>query len=321
MNMKLSSALAIAGLALALLGCTGKSSLSNKVVLDINGDRWTAEDFSRELAFRVRNDDAITIKNPVYLNRVKDQIAQDFIVQSLSSQWLRKKGLILKAEAIQAEIAKVRKSYPDESSFRKALSEQGLNFKDWRDKLEKSLNLKLVVGELTKETKDPTPADIQAYFNQNKEKFAIKEQVYVRHIVLPIERDAKLIEAELKKGSSINRIVDVLNQSTEFPAIKADEFWVDKGESSIFQSAFKMQIGRRSPIIKSEFGFHIFELLKKKSSQPATIREATPPIRRDLLEKAQQQAYSNWLDEELRKSRIFKSSEFISNLKIETKAY
>lgn len=307
---------------LLLGGCTKSSTLSNKVILDINGDRWTAEDFSKELVFRVRDADALMVKNPSYLKQVKDAIVNDFIVQSLSSQWIRKKGLIVKAELIQADIDRVKNSYPDEISFRKALSEQGLNFKDWREKLEKSLFQKTVVGEVSKSVTPPTPAQIQAYFTQNRERFARKEQVFVRHLQLPVERDAKLIEEELKKGSSINHIVETLNKTTEFPAIQADEIWVEKGaEASVFASAFKMPIGRRSPVIKSEFGFHIFELLKKRPARADSLKEATPQIQRELLEKSQQEAYSSWLDEQLRKSHVFKDTEFINELKIETKAY
>lgn len=308
-------------LSLLLVSCTSKENLGNKVVLDVNGDRWTAEDFSKELVFRLRDQNAIDVKNPSHLSHIKIEITQEFILQSLSAQWTRKKGLLVKAEDLNAEIDKVKKSYPDELSFKGALAEQGLTFKGWKRRMEQTMVQKLVMESLTKEVREPTRTEIETYYKDNKQKFSKKESVQLRHILLPLKRDAELIEQELKKGSSITKLASVLNEKGEGEALKPQVFWIEKGESPIFASAFKMPIGRRSPVIKSEFGYHIFELVGKKYARSEPLSRVKSQIGADLIEIKQQELYTKWLDEQIRKARIFKNEELIDSLRIETKEY
>ncbi|NCN95092.1 MAG: hypothetical protein GW917_00035 [Bdellovibrionales bacterium] len=308
-------------LSLLIVSCTSKENLGNKVVLDVNGDRWTAQDFSKELVFRLRDQNAVDVKNPEHLKHVKNEITQEFILQSLSAQWTRKNGLLVKAENLNAEIEKVRKSYPDELSFKGALAEQGLTFKAWKRRMEQTMVQKLVMEALTKEATPPTRTEIEAYYKDNKQKFSRKESVQLRHILLPLKRDAELIESELKKGSSITKLASILNAKGEGEALKPEVFWIEKGQSPIFASAFKMAIGRRSPVIKSEFGYHIFELVGKKYARSEPLSKVKPEIEADLLEKKQQELYTKWLDEQIRKARIFKNDELIDSLRIETKEY
>ncbi len=306
---------------LTLAGCTSREDLGNKIVLDINGDRWTAEDFSKELVFRLRNEDALMVKDPNHLAQTKEDIANDFIIHSLSAQWARKKGLLVKAEDLQKEIERVRGSYPDELSFKSALASQGLTFKQWRSRIDQTMTQKLVIEDLSKDLEAPSNSEIQEYYNKNKERFAKKEQVQIRHILLPLQRDAKLIETELKKGSSIEKLARILNSKAEGEALKPEVFWIEKGESPIFSTAFKMPIGRRSPVIKSEFGFHIFELLGKKYARGEPLKEVRDEIVKSIMERKQQDAYSRWMDEQIRMARIYKNTDLISNLRIETKEF
>lgn len=301
--------------------CTSKEDLGDKVVLDVNGDRWTAEDFSKELVFRLRNEDALMVKNPQFLRHTKEMIANDFIVQSLSSQWARKKGLLVKAEDLNKEIERVKRSYPDELSFRSAVASQGITFRNWKSRMEHTMIQKLIVEALSKELEPPSKAEIQQFYDDNRERFSRKEQVKIRHILLPLQRDAKLIETELKKGSSIERLASILNSKDGGESFKPEVFWIEKGESPIFSSAFRMPIGRRSPVIKSEFGFHIFELLDKKYARAEPLREVQDEIVKEILQKKQQEIYSKWIDEQIRSARIFRNEELIDSLRIETKEF
>lgn len=291
------------------------------MVLDVNGDRWTAEDFSKELVFRLRNEDALMVKNPSFLRHTKKMITDDFIVQSLSAQWARKKGLLVKAEDLNKEIERVKSSYPDELSFRSAVAGQGITFRNWKSRMEHTMIQKLIVEALSKEVEPPSKSEIQQFYNENRERFSRKEQVKIRHILLPLQRDAKLIEKELKKGSSIQRLASILNSKDEGETFKPEVFWIEKGESPIFSSAFRMPKGRRSPVIKSEFGFHIFELLDKRYARAEPLREVQDEIAKEILQKKQQEAYSKWIDEQIRNARIFKNEELIDSLRIETKEF
>lgn len=305
---------------LSLIACT-RSSVTNKVVVDVNGATLTAGQFAEELAFRLRELDALSAKDPVFLQRTKNQIVEEFIVQALSSQWAKDNGLLLKAEAVEAEIKKFRSSYPDDLAFQQALTEQGITYKSWRNRLEQTLLQKMVLQKISESLPKPSDAELKNYYEAHKSDFMEKEMVQIRQIVLPNEGDARAIEAQLKKGRSLNSMIPKYSaqpqgNGTNNPAV----MWLKKGESPVFDSAFKLKPGRLSPIMKSEFGFHIFEVLTHKPPKAKPLADAKPNIVRILMEKNEQTAYLSWLDAQVRKARVFKDPELINSMKVETKA-
>jgi parvulin-like peptidyl-prolyl isomerase len=303
---------------LSAFGCT-RANITNKAVIDVNGQTMTAVQFGEELAFRLRELDALAAKDPVALQRTKNRIVEDFIVQVLSAQWAKDNGLLLKAEDVEAEVNKFRVGYPDDLAFQQGLAEQGMTFKTWRGKLEQSLLQKLVIRKLSESLPKPADSEILAYYQAHKVDFMEKETVQIRQIILPTESDARTIEDQLKKGRSLTSLIPKFSsqgQGISNPSV----IWVRRGESQVFDSAFKMKVGRISPILKSEFGYHIFELLAHKLPKPKPVGDLKPTIQRILMEKSEQTAYLSWLDAQLRKARVFKDLELINAMKVETKA-
>jgi peptidyl-prolyl cis-trans isomerase C len=95
--------------------------------------------------------------------------------------------------------------------------------------------------------------------------------------------------------------------------------WLEKGASDVFEPAFRMKTGVRSPIVKSDFGFHIFEVVGRKPAHSRPYNEVKGEIKRILMEKREQSAYLAWLEEQVRLAHVFKDQDFIDALKVETK--
>lgn len=311
----------LAALASALLvGCTGggNTHLSDKSVLEVNGHRMTARDFAQELAYRLKDQDALSAKDPKLVAVTKKQITQDFIVQTLTQEWAKENGLLVKAEDLEAEIKLVQRSYPDDLGFQQALAEEGTSFKAWKDRLQETVLQRLVAKKLVERLTPPTDAEQQAYYQQHKGEFAVHESAQVRQILVATESDAKAIEDELKKGRRMPDLAKKYSISPEAP-LGGMVGWVEKGMTDVFEPAFRMKLGTRSPIVKSSFGYHIFEVAGRKPPRTRPYPEVRDDIKRNLMEKKEQSAYLAWLEEQVRKSRVFKDQDFIDALKVETK--
>src|SRR5688572_5068600 len=97
-----------------------RPSMAGKVVLDVNGRQMTAKDFAGELAYRLRDQDALSAKDPKLVSVMKAKIAEEFLVQTLTEAWARENGVVVKAEELEAQIQAVQKSYPDDLAFKQA---------------------------------------------------------------------------------------------------------------------------------------------------------------------------------------------------------
>jgi parvulin-like peptidyl-prolyl isomerase len=292
--------------------------MSHKVVLDVNGKQLTAHGFAQELAYRLKDQDALSAKDPKTVNAMKSKIAQEFIVQTLSEDWAREHSVVVKAEELDEQIKKIQTSYPDDLAFQQALAEEGITFQAWRDRLQSTLLQKVIVHKLLENSKEPTSAEMQEYFNGHHDQFSVHETAQIRQILVATESDAKSIDEQLKRGKKMAELAKKYSISPEGPQ-GGMVGWLEKDASDVFEPAFHMKTGQRSPVIKSAFGFHIFELVGRKPSRNKTFEEAKADIKRFLMEKNEQSLYLAWLEEQTRKARVFKDQAFIDALQVETK--
>jgi peptidyl-prolyl cis-trans isomerase C len=140
----------------------------------------------------------------------------------------------------------------------------------------------------------------------------------IRQILVATESDAKAIDEQLKHGKHMSDLAKKYSISPE-GSNGGNVGWLEKGISDVFEPAFHMKVGQRSPVVKSAFGYHIFELVARKPSRSKTFAEAKDDIKRILMEKTGQSLYLAWLEEQTRKARVFKDQAFIDALQVETK--
>ncbi len=304
---------------IGLIGCTRhRNEASEHVILKVNDHEITAKVFAESLARHLRLYDALTVKDQKHLEQIKDQILKDFIIQAISEDYARTEGLLVKKEDLDSEINSIRSNYPDDESFRKSLAEQNINFNEWSEKIRMTLLNRLIVQHLAK-TSEPTSEEIAAVYKASKADYLIPEQIRLRQVVLSSENDAEAVLEEIKKGRTLKELAPKFSLTPEGKK-GGDTGWIDRGTLEIFDQGFKMDKGQRSPILKSDFGYHIFEVLDKRRSQAMPLEEVKLRIKRQLVEKREQALYAQWLESQVRKAHVFRDEVFIGRIKAETKS-
>ena len=87
----------------------------------------------------------------------------------------------------------------------------------------------------------------------------------------------------------------------------------------VFDQAFKLNVGGRTKILKSPYGWHIYELLKKEPEARLSFPEAKAKIRTRLTEAKSQDLFSKWLEEQVRKSSVKRNDAVIRAIKVTTR--
>ena len=306
---------------LSVTGCDffrSSGGLNKKIVMDVNGRQMSSEDFARELAFRLKDQDALSAKDPRMLKITKDKIAEEFLVQTLSESWAKENTLVVRAEELDDQIGMIQKSYPDDSSFQQAITDQGMTFKSWRERLQNTLLQKQVARKVVEAAAAVSDSEMQQYYNEHRSEFTMPETAQVRQIMVPTESDARAMEEQLKKGKKMADLAKKYSISPE-ASQGGNVGWIEKGLTDVFEPAFQMKQGQRSPVFKTAFGYHIFEVTGRKPSRSKSYSEVKDQIKSILMEKREQALYLAWLEEQVRKARVFKDQAFIDALKVETK--
>ena len=114
-----------------------------------------------------------------------------------------------------------------------------------------------------------------------------QEQVWARHILVKDEATAKIVEDRLAKGEDFATVAKELSTDTGSAAKGGDLGWFGKGSmvAEFEAAAFSQKVGVIGPPVKSQFGYHIIQVLAHENV----------PLDATAYQRAQQQAFTDWL--------------------------
>lgn len=114
-----------------------------------------------------------------------------------------------------------------------------------------------------------------------------QKQVWARHILVKDEATAKTVEDRLAKGEDFATVAKELSTDTGSAAKGGDLGWFGKGAmvAEFEAAAFSQKVGEIGQPVKSQFGYHIIQVLAHENV----------PLDATGYAQAQQQAFLDWL--------------------------
>ena len=149
--------------------------------------------------------------------------------------------------------------------------------------------------------------DLKAVYQQNIQQYEVPNRVHAEHILLTTvgKTDAEVAEIKTKaedilgqarkKGANFE---DLAKKYSEDPGSKTkggDLGWLVQGQTvpEFEKAAFTLPKGEISDLIKTQYGFHIIQVLDKETAHTKTFDEVKDTLRTPLLlQKADAQASS-----------------------------
>src|SRR5689334_15906814 len=131
--MRLFAFLGLTAVALVFFcACTKtRDDIAASTIVKVNQESLDAHEFSQQLAKRLKSFDALAAKDTINVKRTKEDIIKEFIVSALLKQLADKNHLTVTEDEVTTEFDRIRKSYPDDISFKAALAAQGLTPAQW----------------------------------------------------------------------------------------------------------------------------------------------------------------------------------------------
>ncbi|MBI4815046.1 MAG: peptidylprolyl isomerase [Deltaproteobacteria bacterium] len=108
------------------------------------------------------------------------------------------------------------------------------------------------------------------------------ERARARHIVVRTREEGNLILEKLKKGASFAQLARAHSIAPE-AASGGDLGWIERGTMpAVFEECFKLSIGTPSPLVPSEYGFHVFLVEAREGARALSFDELKDRLARDL---------------------------------------
>lgn len=279
MNVTSTAKYIVAAMSLAaIFGCQGNSTgggsatggakKEGTVLAEVNGGSITSADFTRE------------IKNlPEYLRAMAEtpegrkEILDTMVIRELILQQAAKDNLD-KGPEIEERLQDLRKRLVVEAYLKKKVETES----------------------------QISDADLQKFYDQNKDKFKTGDQVRASHILVKTEKEAKDILAQIKAGGNFEELAK--KHSADSSAQKGGDLgWFGKGSMvPVFEkAALALKEGQISDVVKSDFGFHIIKLTGKRSAGIRPLDEVKEQIKGAMMPQKQQEVFQK-IKEDLKKN-------------------
>ncbi len=177
----------------------------NQVAAVVNGSMISYFDVQQSAIPELRRA-GIDPKKSANKSKVKEvyaKVLENLIVETLLVNEAEKNGITATQQEIDAELAKMmQQSNLSKAAFEKQLKSEGLTPGLLRERIQKTIVRQKLMGMMVGRKIVLSPEDVEAYYNENKEKLTAKSDTQLALIVYPNNIDPVPYAKQFAKDSS-----------------------------------------------------------------------------------------------------------------------
>ncbi|HEY9248205.1 MAG TPA: peptidyl-prolyl cis-trans isomerase [Rariglobus sp.] len=294
---------------------------ANGVVAVAEDKVITVDDLRREIAPRVpalqrsaRNEKEFNEK----LEALQDEIIQDMVDRILIVKEFKKDDKRKVPDSyINNAIAEeqIRRFDGDRSKFLAYLRNSGLTYRDYRKKVEDDMIYDYMRGQQRKNQNIVSPARVEAFYNENKDRFFQDDQVHMRLLSLtrlPDESDERLLArinvviARFKTGEKFEDLARELSQDSK-RAKGGDWGWQPRADlkPEFSKPLFELEKGQATAPILAPEGAYVLYVEDRKFAGTQSLADVRDQIEKILINQMARESEERWI-ERLRRNAYVK---------------
>jgi peptidyl-prolyl cis-trans isomerase SurA len=280
-----------------------------RVVAVVNEDVITMSELQEAVALAVRENKESVPTDLTERERYVQKVLARMVDHRLEVQEAKRD----KVEVTEEELAAVmddfvKRNGGDRAAIEDQLRAQGLSWnvikRDMRDSMLAQRVRARRVGRKAAVTSD----EVEAYVTENRSKFEADLKIHPRHIAVLAQPPDSPAAWEKAKGE-VDQIVLKLRSGADFAELArqysqdgtadsgGDLGWLTRGElAAVFEEPIlKLRKGEVTAPIKSENGYHLFQLEEREELTPEMLNQFRQQARDILVQKKAQERLEEWL--------------------------
>jgi parvulin-like peptidyl-prolyl isomerase len=238
---------------------------------------------------------------------VKSVLVKTLVQQAQWEQAGAALGVKVTDDEVQTQLDALKQQYfkGDETAFEDELEKQGMTEAQLREQLRSKLLSDKIYNTVIGKVK-VTDAEIKAYYDDHKSDYQQTESRDVRHILVKTKSLADRVYNELTDGADFAKLAKKYSEDTA-SAADGGNFTAYKGRTvaPFDKFVFSADTGDLSKPIKTEFGWHVIEILsgvKPPGVQP--LEDVRESINSTLLQEKQNEALRKFVQDARQKYSV-----------------
>jgi foldase protein PrsA len=231
-------------------------------------------------------------------NSLRDQVLQLLI----SFQWIegeaKAKGIKVSDKEVKASFDKQKKqAFPKAADFAKFLKDSGQTEADILKRVRLDTLSNKIREKVTKGKDKVTDAEIAAYYNKNKQRFAQPERRDLRIVLTKGQAKAQQAKKAIQGGQAFKSVAKKfsIDQASKAQGGKLPAVAKGQQEKALDTAIFAAKKGQLTGPVKTQFGYYVFEVTKITKASQQSLAQAKTTIKQTLASQNQQKALDTFV--------------------------
>ncbi len=251
-------------------------TLTSPLAAIVDGQPISLDDYQRrvaqfEAALVAEGIDPASEEGQEELTRMRPQILEWMIEEVLIEQAAAQEGVAVPDEEVEAEVQR-NIDLKGQEEFEAWLEANNFTLEDFRAQLHTQLLSAAMFEKITASVPERS------------------EQVHARHILLEKEEEAQEVLRQLRGGGDFAALAKLYSQDEGTKESGGDLGFFPRGlmPPEVEEAAFALSPDQISEVIRSQFGFHIVQVLEKEDDRPLSA---------EMLHGLKEQTFRLWIKE------------------------
>ncbi len=290
-------------LVLILLWSFSFYGCSSDAVVTVNGETITEDELNRYMEVLKATDAYGTLDlNEEQFRAAQSNMLDSLIILKVLDQYAAENNIEASSEEIEIQYQMTASSYVSELEFEQDLSYRNISKDMLREEIRSRIVREKIFDKVTADV-EVTEEKARQYYEENKETmFSEPEKVEVSHILIQFNLEEgeagpneqarqeamdKIIEVQskLKEGEPFEEVAKQYSDDPSSAEKGGDLGYIKPGDTvtEFEEAAFGMEIGKKSDIVETMYGFHILKVTDRQEQHikeyEDAIADAMPYLR------------------------------------------
>jgi foldase protein PrsA len=224
---------------------------------------------------------------------LKREVMQFLIQGEWVQQEAEKRGVKIKDAELQKALEDQKKQvFPNDKQYQQFLKTSGMTEADVLFRVKLNELQQRLTQKVTQDAKNVSDADIKAYYEKNKKRFAQPERRDLRVVLTKTEAKANQAKSDLQSGQAFKNVVKKYSideasksQGGLLPAVSEGQ-----QEKAFDTAIFSAPKNKLQGPVKTQFGWYVFKVEKVTPASQQTLDESKDTIKNLLRSQRQQKA-------------------------------
>ncbi len=287
-------------------------------VARVNGELVSRDEFegvveSNIARYEAQSGESFNAQQRPQLER---QVLDGLITRTILEQEAEQLDISVGDERFSETLDQFKQQFPDEQGYQTALDQQGFTEEEFETELRRQMVIEELIRSQVYDQVAVSEEEMRTFYDDNPQYFQQDDQVAARHIIFTTEgveeseraalqEELEEIRQEIEDGADFGEMAREHSQGPSAP---------DGGDLGTFgrgqmvpefeEAAFELEVGELSPVIETQFGYHILQVTERVPAQTQSYEEAQERIRQFLTEEERNQGAQAYVAELREESEV-----------------